>query len=48
MGFLAVLAVIAMVGMYAYWFYTDFIRKRIQKKKAAEAAAKQSADDIHN
>ena len=33
MGVLAAIAFIAMIGMYGYWFYTDFLKKHIEKRK---------------
>ena len=32
-GIIAPLAFIAMIGMYGYWFYKDFLKPRIEKKK---------------
>ena len=40
MGVLAVIAFIAMIGMYGYWFYTDFLKKRIEKKKQEKLSEK--------
>ena len=41
---LAPLAFIAMVGMYGYWFYTDFLKKKLEQKKAAKIKKLNSTD----
>ena len=40
MGVLAVIAFIAMIGMYVYWFLYPFLKKRIEKKKQEKLSEK--------
>lgn len=47
-GILAPIAFVAMIGMYGYWFYKDFLKPRIEKRKQAKLAKESVPAEVEN
>ena len=45
-GILAPIAFVAMVGMYGYWFYKDFLKPRLAKRKQNKLAQENVTSDV--
>lgn len=47
-GILAPIAFIAMIGMYGYWFYKDFLKPRLAKRKQEKLLSENVPANVEN